>query len=142
VANAPMNVPTAMTAGRPTGVTILAVLAGIGGVLGLLFGLLTVLLGGALGAAGAGPLGALAGAFGFILLILGVLYLVLAYGMWGLRPWAWTLGLGLAIVGIVFGVLWLLSGDIATALVQLVINGVIAYYLWQPSIKATFGRPA
>ena len=137
-----MDRPGAPTSQRPTGVTVLAVLSAIGGVLGLLGSLFLIGLGGAAGAAGA-AVGGLAMVLGLITLILSVLYLVFAYGAWSLKPWAWTLGVGLSAVSIVLTLLNLVQGtqQITGAIISIAISGVILYYLFRPEIKAAFGRP-
>lgn len=119
---------------RPTGVTVLAVLAAIGGVIGLL---------GSLGMMGLASLG---GGFlailGVLLLVLSVAYLAFAYGAWSLRPWAWSLGIGLSVGSIVLTLLQLTQGatDIVGALISIAISGVILYYLFTPQVKAAFGK--
>ncbi len=84
---------------RPTGITVLAVLAAIGGVFGILGGL--ALIGVGTFVASSTGLGGLAAILGLIALAYGVLSLVLAYGFWTLQPWAWTLGVGLEVAGVV-----------------------------------------
>jgi hypothetical protein len=128
------------TAERPTGITILAILAAIGGVFGI-FGGLTIMLGGAaLGvAAGNAAFAGLAGIFGALTVIIAIGYLAFAWGAWGLRPWAWTLGVGLAAVSIVLNLFQLIGGNWG-AIVSLAIAAAIAYYLFQPEIQAAFGR--
>ena len=138
------NAPRATTGARPTGVTILAVLAVIGGIFSLL-GALAGLAGGALVAtSGGGALGGLVAVIGLVALVMGILYFALAYGFWNLKPWAWTLGIALAAISIVLAVLGIL-GDSSTLISQIIsiaISGAIIYYLWQPHVKAAFGRPA
>jgi uncharacterized membrane protein (DUF2068 family) len=124
---------------RPTGVTIIAVLSAIGGVLGLLASL--ALLG--LGAAGAaGGLGGLAFVAGIIVLAYSVLSLVLAYGFWFLKPWAWPLGVGVQAVGILQAVLQFMNNtsQFVSLVISLAIAGLILWYLFQPHVKAAFGR--
>jgi hypothetical protein len=135
-----MGAPTPV-ATRPTGITVLAVLAAIGGVLGILAGIALVGLGG-FAAASSGTaayfgLGALAGV---VVLALGVLNLAFAYGAWTLKPWAWTLGVGLQIASLIWAGLAALSGDISGQILSIVISAIILYYLFQPNIKAVFGR--
>lgn len=119
---------------RPMGVTILAVLATIGGVVGLL------------GSLGLMALASLAGGIwmilGLLFIVLSVAYLVFAYGAWNLRPWAWTLGVGLSAASIVLTLLQLTQGatTIVSALISVAISGVILYYLFTPEVKAAFGR--
>lgn len=124
---------------RPTGVTIIAILSAIGGVFGLLASL--VLLG--LGAAGAvGGLGGLAFLAGIFVLAYAVLSLVLAYGFWTLKPWAWPLGIGVEVLGIVQAVLQFMndSSGVVSLVLSLAIAAVILWYLFQPHVKAAFGR--
>jgi uncharacterized membrane protein (DUF2068 family) len=124
---------------RPTGVTIIAILSAIGGVFGLLAAL--VLLG--LGTAGAAAgLGGLVFVAGIIVLAYSVLSLVLAYGFWYLKPWAWPLGVGVQALGIVQAVLQFMndSTQIVSLVISIAIAGVILWYLFQPHVKAAFGR--
>lgn len=130
----PPGAPPPATAGRPLGITILAILAAIAGVLGLLGSLLIL-----------GLLMAAGGIFlilGLVSLVLSILYLMFAYGAWTLKPWAWTLGVGLSVASIVLTLIGLTQGtqELVGALISLVISGVILYYLFQPDIKAAFGR--
>jgi hypothetical protein len=117
---------------RPTGITILAILAAISGVLSLLGGLALFGLGGLGLGAGSAALAGLATISGVVLLALGIAYLALAYGFWTLKPWAWM------VLNAV------MSGDIVAGLtggiISIVISAIILYYLFQPSVKAAFGR--
>ena len=125
---------------RPTGVTVMAILAAIGGVFGLLASL--VLLG--IGAAGAvaGNLGGLAFLAGIFVLAYSVLSLILAYGFWTLKPWAWPLGIGVQVLGIVQAVLQFMNDQsgVVSLVISLAISAVILWYLYQPHVKAAFGR--
>ncbi len=126
---------------RPTGVTIIAVLAAIGGVFALIAGLALVGIGGA-AAAGGAAVGGLATIVGLLLLVYGVVALILAYGFWTLKPWAWTLGVGLEAAGIVINILQYInnSANALGTVVSIAIAGVVLWYLFQPHVKAAFGR--
>jgi hypothetical protein len=128
------------TTARPTGITILAILAAIAGVLGLFGSLLFIGIGGAF--AGTTGLGGLVVVVGLLLLVLSVLYLVFAWGAWTLKPWAWTLGVGLSAASIVLTVLQLITGmsEPVGAIISIAISAVIIYYLFQANVKAAFGR--
>ena len=103
--------PTA-TAERPLGITIIAILAAIAGVFGIFGGLLLLVGGSFIGvASGSAGLGALAALIGALLLGAAILNLVFAWGAWGLKAWAWTLGVGLQAVSIVLGLFNLINGD-------------------------------
>ncbi len=139
-ASQPLSGMPETLAGRPTGVTIIAVLAAIGGVFGIFGGLLLIGVGGFAGVAtGSGAFGGLVALFGAVALISGILSLVFAWGAWGLQPWAWTLGVVLQAVSIVLALYNLVRGD-TSAIISLAIAGVITYYLFQPGIRKLFGR--
>ena len=130
------------TAARPTGVTILAVLAAIGGVLGLLGGVALLGLGGiAAGATGNAAFFGLGAFAGIISVAIAIASLAFAYGAWMLQPWAWSLGVVLQLVSLVWAVLLVISGgDIFSQGISIVIAGIILYYLNQPHVKSAFGR--
>lgn len=125
---------TGARAARPTGITILAILAAIGGVLGL-FGGFVVLFAGTVIFGGAGAL------LGIAALAYAALFIAFAYGAWNLLPWAWPLGVAVAIFGIVISVLYIIGGQsIVSQLLSIVVDGAILYYLNQPNIRALFGK--
>ncbi len=136
-----MSTPTP-AATRPMGITILAVLAAIGGFFGILGSLALIGLGGfAAAATGTAGLFGLAAIFGVVALITGIASLAFAYGAWTLKPWAWPLGVALAIISIGLSVATIAGGgDIAGQVISIVIQAVILYYLFQPTIKSLFGR--
>jgi hypothetical protein len=119
---------------RPTGITVLAILAGIGGVLGLLGGFAVLFAGTVI----FGGLGAL---LGLAFLAYAALLIALAWGAWTMQPWAWPLGVAVAVFGIVLSVLSIIGGSgIASQILSIVVDGGILYYLNQPTIKSLFGR--
>jgi uncharacterized membrane protein (DUF2068 family) len=124
---------------RPMGVTILAVLAAIGGVIDVLAGI--VLLGvSTVSASFALPIAGLASVLGFLLVATGILDFVFAYGAWGLKPWAWMLGIVLMVVRVVLDVLTFQSSSAVGLVEGIVISGIIIYYLYRPNVRAAFGQ--
>jgi uncharacterized membrane protein (DUF2068 family) len=136
-----MSAPTPATT-RPMGITILAVLAAIGGFFGILGSLALIGIGGfAAAATGSAGLFGLAAIFGVVALVTGIASLAFAYGAWTLKPWAWPLGVALAIISIGLAVATIAGGgDITGQIIPIVIQAVILYYLFQPSIRSLFGR--
>lgn len=138
---------------RPLGVTILAILDGLGGVLGVILGLLLLVAGPVLGsdpefqAALARELpepfpqfaGELLAALGAILLVLGLVYLLLAWGLYQGRGWAWTLAMALVLLSLAWSVATLVFGD-ATGLVGVAIYGFLLWYFTRGGVKAWFGK--
>jgi len=126
---------------RPMGVTILAVLAAIGGVLGILAGLVLVGLSSSVAATDmALPLSGAVAILGIVSIVLGIGELAFAYGAWGLKPWAWMLGIVLEAVGIVVNLLEFRSATATSTIISVVIAGAIIYYLYQPHVRRAFGQ--
>ncbi len=124
---------------RPTGVTILAVLAAIGGVLGLL-GSLGLILGGGAVAAASGTDATVLLITGVLSLVLAILSLAFAYGAWTLQGWAWMLGIVAEAISILFGLYYIVTGQIVSGVINILIGAIIIYYLFRPNVKQAFGR--
>ena len=135
---------------RPTGVTILAVLEILGGLgniaIGVLlwvaFAMLGAMTGGIPeGAAEAYMFGAILEIMGIILggiiVVIGIVSLVIAYGFLTGKGWAWMLGLIFSIISTIFGILMLPQG-----IITIIFNAIILYYLTRPYVKQFFGRAA
>ncbi|MEM3406109.1 MAG: hypothetical protein QXY18_01695 [Nitrososphaerota archaeon] len=130
---------------RPLGVTILAILEAIGGIIylaGIL--LINLFLGMMMGFMPeeipemeffGGFLGMIALVVSIVLLILGLVSFLLAYGLWTGKGWAWTLTFIFSIIGILLGLVSLPAG-----IITILINIVILYYLTRPHVKAFFGK--
>lgn len=97
---------------RPLGVTILAILTVISGI-GFLVSV--------------------------ILVPLGIANLVMAYGLWKGKRWAWTITLVLSFIGIALGLASFATGTIV-AIWPVIINAIVIYYLYRPNVIAFFGR--
>jgi len=135
--------------GRPTGVAILTVLQIINGIGEIAFGTLliflyfvsTALLGG-------GFIAIALLLFGFVAFALGVFSFVLAYGLWAGKGWGWGLSIVFAIIGLVFGVLSLVSSLLSGGLlvesivdlVPIILYIIILVYLNTRNVRAFFGR--
>jgi len=130
-----MNQPYAPSAPatkvRPTGVTILAILNALSALASIFGGLLIITA-----TSVTGIFAGLGAAVGGVVLIIGLIQLVIAWGLWTGKGWAWILGLIFGILGILSGLVSIMSGGILT----LVINLIIVYYLFQPRVKTFFGR--
>ncbi|MEM2928510.1 MAG: hypothetical protein QXP60_06065 [Nitrososphaerota archaeon] len=130
---------------RPLGVTILAILEAIGGIIylagilliGLFLGMMTGFMPEEIPEMGffGGFLGMIALVGSIVLLILGLVSFLLAYGLWTGKGWAWTLTLIFSIIGILLGLVSLPVG-----IITILINVVILYYLTRPHVKAFFGK--
>jgi hypothetical protein len=154
---------------RPTGVTILGVLFVIAGALTLLGGVTTLLaipfvanvnpnvIGNELQLNGQplltpGEQTALAQGSGLILTVLGAVLiplgiasLVVAYGLFKAKSWAWFVAVVLSIIGLAVNVVSLVTTNmsaITSALVGIAINAIVLYYLSRRNIRQYFGKVA
>ncbi|HEY7108148.1 MAG TPA: hypothetical protein VH415_01850 [Nitrososphaeraceae archaeon] len=64
---------------------------------------------------------------------------LLAWGLFKAKGWAWTITLILAIISIIFSILGVGSGGFVN-IINIVISGIILYYLYRPAVKSFFGR--
>lgn len=118
---------------RPLGVTIIAVLEALGGLVLLGSGSFLLIFG-SFSSVGAGfMVGAFAGALGGLLIILGLLSFIFAWGIWKGKGWAWTLTL-------IFTILGLIGALVSFNIISLLIDVIILYYLTRPQVKAFFGK--
>jgi glucan phosphoethanolaminetransferase (alkaline phosphatase superfamily) len=152
---------------RPRGVTIIAILVIIAGILSLLLGIGLVVIGPFLmnglqtTSSNLGSqiepqiLGIIFLVFGAISLALGVANLVMAYGLWKGKGWAWTISIIVLFMGIAVDIISVsitsaagvfsntgsnLLGDIVSSIVSIGISAFIVYYLYRPHVKAYFGK--
>jgi len=103
---------------------LLTILSGL-----LAFGLLSLL----------GPLGTAVGAaVGVALVAIGVVQLVIAWGLWRGRRWARILAIILTVLGLVPDVIGSLTLN-PLSLVGLLIGLLILWYLYQPQVRAFYG---
>jgi hypothetical protein len=95
-------------------------------------------MGATVGAVGAG---AEAVILGLVSLVIGVAELVFAVGAFGLKPWAWTLGVIVLVVSILLAIIQgALYGDWVSRVISIIIDAVILYYLNTKGVKEAFGK--
>lgn len=122
---------------RPLGVTILAIIGIISGILTIIFAGMLVALFSVIPIEleDVGPLFSLILTFGStFLVIIGLVTLVISYGLWKGASWAWWIYVILLALGIVSSLLSLPEG-----IIGIVINGIIIYYMTRPHVKNYFG---
>jgi hypothetical protein len=156
---------------RPLGVTIIAILTIIGGILLLLGGVSLIALGTLISVSppldstitNPHPLaqffGVISAAIGSVLLVIGIGYIVMFYGLLKGKRWAWTITIILLLIGIAIQIISTTTGSllnaslsgsssntnsvisgIAGSIIGIAINIVIIYYLYRPHVKAFFGK--
>ncbi|MFX1579283.1 MAG: hypothetical protein ACFFBJ_06510 [Promethearchaeota archaeon] len=114
---------------KPTGVMILAILQLISAISWLAVGGLALI-------AGAMLLPIFGMLLAFFPLIIGIIGLILFYGLWTLKGWAWLWTLIINLLGLILGLLGNLT-DIMN-LISLAISALIVIYLLIPSTRAAF----
>jgi uncharacterized membrane protein (DUF2068 family) len=107
---------------RPLGVTIIAILMIISGIALLSTGAVLLVVG-----------------IGVVPIALGIASFVMAYGLWKGKRWAWTITLILSVIGIIVGIASIATGNVG-AIIHIIINAVVIYYLYRPNVKAYFGK--
>ena len=75
---------------------------------------------------------------GVIICIMGLGAIVVGWGFWTGKQWAWILGVIYFIVSIVISAVGMVWSP--TNVVSVIIGVVILYYLFRPNVKAWFGR--
>jgi len=86
-----------------------------------------------------GFFGGAAIAMGGVILALGIVSFIVAYGLMKGMTWAWNLTIVLSIISIVLNVISIATGNFG-GIISIIISGVILYYLYRPHVKAYFGK--
>ncbi len=89
----------------------------------------------------AGLLGVGAVAVGGILIVLGIISFIVAGGLLKGRGWAWIVTVILSIISLVIGIISLVTGNFGS-IINIIIAGIIIYYLYRPHVKTYFGKSA
>ena len=84
-------------------------------------------------------LGGFIGVVGGILIAIGIASFVVAWGLLKGKAWAWIVTIIITIISIILNIISIIAGSIES-IVGLIINGIIIYYLYRPSVKSYFGR--
>jgi len=89
-----------------------------------------------------GRTSSLASILGLANLVVGVSSLALAFGFWLQRSWAWGLGIAVFALSLVVDVVSVAAGvaSFVSILFLGAIAAVVLWYLYQPKVKALYGR--
>jgi hypothetical protein len=120
---------------RPIGIVLLGIISLLGGVALLFVGIVLV------GVVAFGPEPTGNGTFvaGLLVGAVGLLYMAVAAGAWFGLPWALTIGVVTAALGLVAGVFTLLAtGSVAHGLATLVFPAFLLWYLNRADVQAAF----
>ncbi|ABL78803.1 DUF7144 family membrane protein [Thermofilum pendens] len=127
---------------RPTGVTILAVLNMLGGALLVLLGLIFVAVGPLLErstpATMPGLFSLILGGLGALLIVMGAVSLIVGWGLWTGKGWAWWVTVIFEVLGLLSGLLSAAAGD-PFSVVGLLVSAIVLWYMFKPHVKDFFG---
>jgi hypothetical protein len=76
---------------------------------------------------------------GIIVIILGIVSFIVAYGLLKGAGWAWSLTVVLSIVSIVLNAISIATGNFG-GILSIIISAIILYYLYRPHVKSFFGK--
>lgn len=135
---------------RPSEITVVVVLEVVGGVLELLAGLALLFLSAFLTRFLPMGIPFMPGLFGLVTLIavggviIALIDLLIAWGLWAGRGWAWVVGLILVILRLIGGLLILIAGLVTLPMIVIgmIEQILIIYLLTRPRVKAFLGREA
>jgi uncharacterized membrane protein (DUF2068 family) len=109
---------------RPLGITIIAIIAAIHGILGIIGGM--TLMGSSM-------------TFAVIAVVLGILDLILAWGLWTLQRWAFWATVVIEILALLNGIFGFSQRIVSGGIVDIVIALVVLIYLFaDPNVRAAF----
>lgn len=117
---------------RPLGVTIVAILMIINGIILIAAGIGGITVGAVMDI----PLICVSSG---VLVALGIAAIIVAWGLIKGKGWAWIVTVILSIISIIMSIIAIAGGNFG-AVINLVISGVILYYMYRPEVKAYFGR--
>ena len=125
---------------RPILISIIANLELIAGILAVLAGIALMV---GLVATGDADLGALGAYGGVVLIIAGIIALIIAGGFWNGWKIMWYLGMIFSILYIIFAIYGMITAGFAgiglSAIIPIIINLIIIFYLTRTKVKEFFG---
>ena len=83
--------------------------------------------------------GGIATVIGGVLIAIGIVSFIVAYGLLKGMRWAWTVTVVLSIISIALNAISIVTGNIG-GIVSIIISAIILYYLYRPHVKAYFGK--
>jgi len=123
---------------RPIVITIVAILEFLAGIITLLAGL-AVVFGMSIGVDIPSEFEALGSFMGIAVIASGILAIVIAGGFWNGWKIMWYIGVVVNVIQLLFSVVSIFSGAGFSAVLPILINLIILFYLFRPGVKEFFG---
>lgn len=109
---------------RPLGITIIAIIMAVFGILGIIGGIALL---------------SVSASLGVITIIMGVLQLVLAWGLWTLQPWAYWTTVILEVLALINGIFAWTTGLPGQGIFGMIVAVIILIYMFvDPNVRAAF----
>jgi hypothetical protein len=128
---------------RPTGITVIAILMIIGGIILLFTGIAPLSIGTLISIdsdSSTTQLGLLIAIGGLVLVALGIASFIVSWGLLKGKGWARTITLIISIIAIIFAIVTLISSEDLIHIIEIIIYGIIIYYLYTKKVKLFFGK--
>ena len=124
---------------RPIFISIIAILYFLGGLILVIGGILIALGTITASVASGEPVLGLSGtALGAFAALMGIIYLIVAGGLWNGWGIMWYLGVIISIVSIISSIISILASG-PFGILGIILNLLIIYYLFRPKVKEFFG---
>jgi Predicted membrane protein (DUF2127) len=132
-----------VTQHRPTGITIVSILMIIGGLILLFTGITPLFIGSLISIdsdSSTSELGLLITIGGLVLVGLGIVSIIVSWGLLKGKRWARTITLIISIIAIIFAIVSLVSNGDLVHIIPVIIYGIIIYYMFTDKVKLFFGK--
>ena len=134
-----------MTQHRPDGIIIIAILMVIGGIILLFTGITPLFLGPLISIETSSDyaiseLGMLITTGGLVLVGLGIASFIVSWGLLKGKKWARTITLIISIIAIIFAIISLVSSEDLIHIIEIIVYGIIIYYMFTKNVKLFFGK--
>jgi hypothetical protein len=129
---------------RPTGITIISILMIIGGVILIFTGITPLFLGPLISIDISdyqiSQLGLLITIGGLVLVGLGIASFIVSWGLLKGKGWARTITLIISFIAIIFAIISLISSEDLIHIMEIIVYGIIIYYMFTKQVKLFFGK--
>ena len=133
-----------MSQHRPTGITIISILMIIGGVILIFTGITPLFLGPLISIDISdyqiSQLGLLITIGGLVLVGLGIASFIVSWGLLKGKGWARTITLIISFIAIIFAIISLISSEDFIHIMEIIVYGIIIYYMFTKQVKLFFGK--
>jgi hypothetical protein len=129
---------------RQTGITIISVLMILGGIILIFTGITPLIIGPLISINISdyeiNQLGLLITIGGLVLVGLGIASFIVSWGLLEGKRWARTITLIISILAIIIAIISLVSSEDLIHIIEIIVYGIIVYYMFTKNVKLFFGK--